>query len=51
MGNDPAGYLAVLKIGSIAESFEDLEDETAKANEMANLEVKAFLSLAQQALS
>jgi hypothetical protein len=51
VGNDPAGYLAGLKIGYIAESFEDLEDETAKANAMATLEVKAFQSLAQQALS
>ena len=38
IGADPSGYLAGLRVGYIKESF-DIDDELAKANAMATLNV------------
>lgn len=39
IGANPSGYLAGLRIGYIKESFENLDDDHAKANAEATLEI------------
>ena len=39
IGANPSGYLAGLRVGYIKESFENLDDDHAKANAEATLEI------------